>query len=256
MRQSDQHIGKAERRVLTILLGLLIITLLGHLWSQQQDPLRAAERPDSSLATDAPHAARQRYARGSSDRQQRTGPHSDSLLTSADYVGPPQGAEATPAKYTHYVALELNQVDSLTLLRVPGIGPAFAHRILALRQRLGGYYTVLQLQEVYGMDADRFTLLRPWFVCHQGPHRQPLGTLRPDSLPWHPYLSRAQAAQLRLALLKHGRQLSWRQLRALSAFSREDSIRLSPYFPDGTSRPSAAKDSTATSLSTNPNHTK
>ena len=70
----------------------------------------------------------------------------DSIIKDPHYVGPPAGQAKTAEKFRHYVHLDLNSVDSLTLLRVPGIGPAFAHRILALRTRLGGYYTVLQLQ--------------------------------------------------------------------------------------------------------------
>jgi hypothetical protein len=154
------------------------------------------------------------------------------LVTSPDYVGPPSGTERAVAKYQHYVSLDLNAVDSLTLLRVPGIGPAFAHRILSLRSRLGGYYTVLQLQEVYGMDADRFVQLRPWFAVRTPPRQHPLSALRADSLPWHPYLNRAQLQGLRLGVLREGRRLSWRHLRQSPAFSREDSIRLAPYFPD------------------------
>ncbi len=51
---------------------------------------------------------------------------------------------------------ELNTADSLQLLKVKGIGPAFAHRILSYRDRLGGFYTKEQLMEVYGMDEERY----------------------------------------------------------------------------------------------------
>ena len=157
----------------------------------------------------------------------------DSLIKDPHYVGPPMGQGKTVEKYKRYVSLDLNGVDSLTLLRVPGIGPAFAHRILALRTRLGGYYTVLQLQEVYGMDEDKFLSLRPWFVIKTPPKRHPLTHLRADSLPWHPYLSREQSNALRKLILRHGARLSWSVLRAEGHFSREDSIRLCPYFVNG-----------------------
>ena len=156
----------------------------------------------------------------------------DSIIKDSHYVGPPAGQAKTAEKFRHYVHLDLNSVDSLTLLRVPGIGPAFAHRILALRTRLGGYYTVLQLQEVYGMDEDKFLSLRPWFVIKTSPRKHPLTHLRADSLPWHPYLSREQSSALRKLILRHGSRLSWSTLRAEGHFSREDSIRLCPYFTD------------------------
>lgn len=47
--------------------------------------------------------------------------------------------------------IELNSADSLSLLALKGIGPALTKRILKYRQMLGGFYTVDQLTEVYGI---------------------------------------------------------------------------------------------------------
>lgn len=52
--------------------------------------------------------------------------------------------------------IELNGADSLELLRINGVGPVFASRIMKYRQRLGGFATISQLKEVYGMDSVRF----------------------------------------------------------------------------------------------------
>lgn len=234
MRQGDHPIGKAERIVLMLLVIVLSSALALYAWTQYRSPSPRA------VATLGQAPLANRAAASAPTPELRKGVHSaperrDSaqrLVTSPDYVGPPSGTERAVAKYQHYVSLDLNAVDSLTLLRVPGIGPAFAHRILSLRSRLGGYYTVLQLQEVYGMDADRFVQLRPWFAVRTPPRQHPLSALRADSLPWHPYLNRAQLQGLRLGVLRQGRRLSWRHLRQSPAFSREDSIRLAPYFPD------------------------
>lgn len=234
MRQGDHPIGKAERIVLMLLAIVLSSALALYAWTQYRSPSPGA------VAALAPSPSSDSTTASAPTPELRKGVHSaperrDSaqrLVTSPDYVGPPSGTERTVAKYQHYVSLDLNAVDSLTLLRVPGIGPAFAHRILSLRSRLGGYYTVLQLQEVYGMEADRFVQLRPWFAVRTPPRQHPLSALRADSLPWHPYLNRAQLQGLRLGVLREGRRLSWRHLRQSPAFSREDSIRLAPYFPD------------------------
>ena len=234
MRQGDHPIGKAERIVLMLLVIVLSSALALYAWTQYRSPsprVVAALAPSSSsysTTASAPSSAPRPGAHSAPERRDSA----QRLVTSPDYVGPPSGTERTVAKYQHYVSLDLNAVDSLTLLRVPGIGPAFAHRILSLRSRLGGYYTVLQLQEVYGMDADRFVQLRPWFAVRTPPRQHPLSALRADSLPWHPYLNRAQLQGLRLGVLREGRRLSWRHLRQSPAFSREDSIRLAPYFPD------------------------
>ncbi len=54
------------------------------------------------------------------------------------------------------VVIELNSADSLDLQQLPGIGPAFASRIVKYRDLLGGYHHKEQLLEVYGMDSARY----------------------------------------------------------------------------------------------------
>ncbi len=52
--------------------------------------------------------------------------------------------------------IELNSADSLALLEINGIGPAFAKRILKYRSLLGGYINALQLKEVFGFTEEMF----------------------------------------------------------------------------------------------------
>lgn len=155
----------------------------------------------------------------------------DSLQVNKHYVGPPAHLRRDKGhKFTTKQVLDLNKVDSVTLTKVPGIGPAFARRILALRERLGGYYTVMQLQEVYGMDADKYYALKGWFRIGTKPRQYPLTELKADELPKHLYLSWEQVRTMNKLLYRYGRISSWRQLMREPAFTRDDSIRLSPYF--------------------------
>lgn len=157
----------------------------------------------------------------------------DSLITSPSYVGPPASMRIRQTKkFASRRTLDLNTVDSLTLIRVPGIGPAFAHRILDLRKRLGGYYTVLQLQEIWGMDEDKYLALRRWFVIGTPVQRTPLSSLRADEVPQHPYLSPRQRREINRLLYRHDSITSWRTLMSSKLFSHDDSIRLSPYFSE------------------------
>lgn len=63
--------------------------------------------------------------------------------------------------YNNKKRIEINSADSILLLDLKGIGPAYAHRIIAFRKILGGFYSKEQLKEVYGMDEERFNLLAP-----------------------------------------------------------------------------------------------
>jgi competence protein ComEA len=56
--------------------------------------------------------------------------------------------------------LELNSADSLQLIELRGVGPAYAKRILKYRSLLGGFHSINQLKEVYGMNDDLYELLQ------------------------------------------------------------------------------------------------
>ncbi|MCB2222278.1 MAG: helix-hairpin-helix domain-containing protein [Bacteroidetes bacterium] len=57
------------------------------------------------------------------------------------------------------VVIEINTADTLDLQQLPGIGPAFASRIIKYRELLGGYHDKEQLLEVYGMDSLRYAAI-------------------------------------------------------------------------------------------------
>ena len=58
----------------------------------------------------------------------------------------------------------LNEADSVALLKLPGIGPVFAGRIIKYRSLLGGYYRIEQLSEIYGMRQETLDLVNPFLV--------------------------------------------------------------------------------------------
>lgn len=206
MSRHFSFVGRSERIVITILLLLIGTGLSLQLIATSDEPRQ--ETPGAS------HRA-------------------DTLYRSKDYVGPPEHLQRSRVrKFAERRVLDLNTVDSLTLLRVPGIGPAFARRILTLRQRLGGYYTVLQLQEVYGMDADKYLELREWFRIGRLPTQYPLAELSATNIPRHPYLSYQQRRTLAQLIRRHGTISRWSTLMREPVFSRDDSIRLCHYFPE------------------------
>ncbi|MGB8491538.1 MAG: helix-hairpin-helix domain-containing protein [Bacteroidales bacterium] len=55
--------------------------------------------------------------------------------------------------------VEINSCDSAALEALPGIGPVLAARIVKFRNLIGGYASVGQLREVYGLQEETFKLL-------------------------------------------------------------------------------------------------
>jgi DNA uptake protein ComE-like DNA-binding protein len=58
----------------------------------------------------------------------------------------------------------LNKADSVALMKLPGIGPVFAGRIVKYRRLLGGYSKLEQLSEIYGMRQETLDLVNPFLV--------------------------------------------------------------------------------------------
>ena len=146
------------------------------------------------------------------------------------YPGPPpetKRPEAYLPKLKPGATIDLNTADTTLLKRVPGIGSSFARRIVKYRDLLGGYYVVEQLQEVYGMDRERYNAIYPYFTV--GTAVRPL-TLTIDSISYHPYLSWRHKRALR-RLLEEEQPLDWSHLMATGDFTRDDSLRLAPYMP-------------------------
>ena len=146
------------------------------------------------------------------------------------YPGPPpetKRPEAYLPKLKPGATIDLNTADTTLLKRVPGIGSSFARRIVKYRDLLGGYYVVEQLQEVYGMDRERYNAIYPYFTV--GTAVRPL-TLTIDSISYHPYLSWRHKRALR-RLLEAEQPLDWSHLMATGDFTRDDSLRLAPYMP-------------------------
>jgi competence protein ComEA len=62
-------------------------------------------------------------------------------------------------KNVQFKKTELNRSDSTELDKLPGIGPVLASRIIKYRKLLGGYVSVIQLKEVYGLTDSTYRLI-------------------------------------------------------------------------------------------------
>lgn len=111
--------------------------------------------------------------------------------------------------------VELNSVDSLTLIELNGIGPAFAKRILKYRSILGGYTNILQLKEVYGFNDELYEKVKNVFKIDASLVKK-IDLNKDDFkvINKHPYLS----YELTKAIFE------WRRKSAITAQSLKDII--------------------------------
>ncbi|MFN4082704.1 MAG: ComEA family DNA-binding protein [Bacteroidia bacterium] len=91
-----------------------------------------------------------------------------------------------PKKYQ--APLDINLADSIQLVALYRIGPALASKIIQYREKLGGYYNLNQLTEIWGFDPDiLYDLDGKIFVSSNYIKPFNLNTVELEELKKHPY---------------------------------------------------------------------
>lgn len=127
-------------------------------------------------------------------------------------------------------SMELNSVDSFRLQLLPGIGPAFASRIVRYRDRLGGFYDVDQLLDVYGMDSARWEgLLEYVEVDRQKMQGLRINELDQETLGRHPLIGFKLASIIVRYREHHGAFADAEALKSLGVIDEEIWSKLLPY---------------------------
>ena len=86
-------------------------------------------------------------------------------------------------------SVDLNEADTSMFIALPGIGSILANRIVSFRDKLGGFYSVDQVAEVYGLPDSTFQKIRSYLRCDSSLVRK-LDINRADEndLKNHPYI--------------------------------------------------------------------
>lgn len=125
--------------------------------------------------------------------------------------------------------VDLNSADSLAIVYLRGIGPGFTKRILKYRTMLGGFHSVSQLKEVYGMTDSLFLTLSSQIKLDDNLITKiPINAIDFNSLRKHPYFNFQTAQAVINFRLKHGK-LSETTIKELGVFSDEKLRLILPY---------------------------
>lgn len=112
--------------------------------------------------------------------------------------------------------VDLNTVDSATLVELPQIGAYTASRIVVYREKLGGFLNKEQFLEVKGMDQARYDAVSPYIDLGEVSIAK-IDVNRADfkTLVNHPYLNYNQVKRIFNQREKRGMIKDWNQLKAL-----------------------------------------
>jgi DNA uptake protein ComE-like DNA-binding protein len=126
--------------------------------------------------------------------------------------------------------LDINLADSAVWSNLPGISFRLACRIAHFRDRLGGFYSIDQVKETFGLPDSTFQLIRPFLHCGQTELRKiNLNVAPQEALQAHPYIRWALAKQIIQYRTQHGGFKSVAELQQLALLDTEHYKRLEPY---------------------------
>jgi DNA uptake protein ComE-like DNA-binding protein len=85
--------------------------------------------------------------------------------------------------------IDINKADSTEWESLPGIGPVLAARIVKFRDRLGGFYAIQQVGEIYGLPDSTFNKIQPSLRLHEVSLKKlDINQMDEKSLAQHPYI--------------------------------------------------------------------
>jgi DNA uptake protein ComE-like DNA-binding protein len=116
------------------------------------------------------------------------------------------------------------------LVRLKGIGPSFAKRIIKYRELLGGYISKSQVLEVYGMDSARFIPIEIMMeVDTTVRSKMNLNSVDAKELMRHPYLDKNQAVAIVNYRQQHGPFKAITDLQKIHLVKGETYRKIAPY---------------------------
>ena len=133
------------------------------------------------------------------------------------------------AKRTDLI-IDLNSADTTLLMQVKGIGRGYAKGIIRFRQSTGGFVTVDQLSEIYGMRPDNLEKIRPFCTVNTALIQKiRINTATVERLKSHPYLNFYKAKAIYELRRNKGKLKDINDLKVLSELSTDDLTRIKPY---------------------------
>ena len=101
--------------------------------------------------------------------------------------------------------INLNLADTFELVKLNGIGPSYARRIFKYRTRLGGFYEIAQLREVWYLPDSTIQKITPYIIIDtKDISTIPVNSAEVEVLGKHPYIGFHRAKKLVAYREQHG----------------------------------------------------
>lgn len=140
------------------------------------------------------------------------------------------GAVSYSGRKNRVSSISINIADTTAFITLPGIGSKLAVRIISFREKLGGFYSVGQIAEVYGLSDSVFQQIKPYLLCDaESIKKININTAGINELKAHPYIKYQVGNAVIQYRLQHGNFKSDGDLKQIHVMTDDLLQKLSPY---------------------------
>lgn len=162
-----------------------------------------------------------------------SGPNRNSPETSPEEKKTFSRAEPVPVTMVRNQkdrSIDINLADSAAWIALPGIGSKLSARILNFREKLGGFYSIDQVAQTFGLQDSVFQRIKPFLrISPEALRKLSINNASEEELRSHPYLRWQLAKAILSYRQEHGPFKQLEELKGIMAISEEIFEKLRPY---------------------------
>lgn len=127
--------------------------------------------------------------------------------------------------------VDINMADTSDYIALPGIGSKLSKRIIAFRQKLGGFYSIEQVGETYFLPDSIFQKIKKYLVIKDSSIKKiNINKASVDEMKAHPYINYNIANAIYQYRQQHGDYKSVQELKKIMTVTDDFYNKTAPYF--------------------------
>ena len=149
-----------------------------------------------------------------------------------DFVSTKAKDEIQPTKTypARYSVIDVSIADTTAFISLPGIGSKLAARIVTFREKLGGFYSIDQVGETYGLPDSTFQKIRQYLkIDNLSVKKININTATVDEMKAHPYIKFSIANPIVAYRTEHGLFTKVEDIKKVMAVTDDIFRKITPY---------------------------
>ena len=131
---------------------------------------------------------------------------------------------------SRFSMVDINSADANTFIELPGIGSSFSARIIKFRDKLGGFYSIDQVGETYGLPDSTFQKIKQYLKLENTAVKKiNINTATIDELKDHPYIRYSLANPIVAYRNLHGPFAKLEDIKKVMVVTDEIFKKITPY---------------------------